>query len=55
MVPNWIESPRQSDFQTAATVYLCDTNPAEKQKNLSLLDESWQKIDGNVFVKVQNG
>lgn len=55
MVPNWIESPRKSDFQTAATVYLCDTSPAEKRKNLSLLDESWKKIDDNVFVKVQNG
>jgi hypothetical protein len=52
MVPNWIESPRKSDFQNASTVYICDTNPTEKQRNLSLLDKSWKKIDDNVFVKV---
>jgi hypothetical protein len=54
MVPNWVKTPRESDFQDASTVYLCDTNPAELQKNLLLLGKSWKKIDGNVFVKVQN-
>jgi len=53
MVPNWVETPRESDFIEASTVYLCDTNAAEFQKNLSLLDESWKKLDGNLFVKVQ--
>jgi hypothetical protein len=53
MVPNWVEAPRESDFQDASTVYLCDTNAAEMTKNLLLLEKSWKKIDGNVFIKVQ--
>ena len=54
MVPNWIEDPRESDFQDASTVYLCDTNAAEFKKNLLLLDASWKKIDGNIFIKVED-
>jgi hypothetical protein len=51
MVPNWIENPRKSDFLNASTIFLCDTNLAEKQKNLSLLDGSWKGINDNIFVK----
>jgi hypothetical protein len=54
MVPSWIGTIRQSDFHEASTVYFCKTNTAELQKTLSLLDKSWKRIDGNVFIKVQD-
>jgi len=51
MVPSWIKTVRQSDFQDAAAVFLCDPDPEIKKNNMKLLDGRWINVDGKIFLK----